>query len=53
MLGLQQRPDVLALDTGCVWGGCLSAARLLKPLGQVEVLQVKCTQAQMPGRLEV
>ena len=26
-LGLFDRPDVLALDTGCVWGGKLSAAR--------------------------
>lgn len=48
-LGLVQRPDVLALDTGCVWGGCLSAARLLPTPGQVEVLQVRCAQAQVPG----
>ena len=48
-LGLLQRPDVLALDTGCVWGGCLSAARLLPTPGQVEVLQVRCAQAQIPG----
>lgn len=48
-LGLLQRPDVLALDTGCVWGGCLSAARLLDTPGQVEVLQVRCEQAQKPG----
>lgn len=27
-LGLQLRPDILALDTGCVWGGSLSAIRL-------------------------
>jgi bis(5'-nucleosyl)-tetraphosphatase (symmetrical) len=26
--GLLLRPDVLSLDTGCVWGGCLSAVRL-------------------------
>jgi bis(5'-nucleosyl)-tetraphosphatase (symmetrical) len=25
-LGLIDRPDLLALDTGCVWGGCLSTA---------------------------
>ena len=49
-LGLQQRPDVVALDTGCVWGGCLSAARLLDAPGQVELLQVSCEQAQVPGR---
>ncbi|MDP3520501.1 MAG: symmetrical bis(5'-nucleosyl)-tetraphosphatase [Hydrogenophaga sp.] len=49
-LGLLQRPDALGLDTGCVWGGCLSAARLLDAPGQVEVLQVRCEQAQRPGR---
>jgi bis(5'-nucleosyl)-tetraphosphatase (symmetrical) len=27
-LGLRSTPDVLALDTGCVWGGQLTAARL-------------------------
>ncbi|WP_342130740.1 symmetrical bis(5'-nucleosyl)-tetraphosphatase [Hydrogenophaga sp. OTU3427] len=49
-LGLMQRPDVLALDTGCVWGGCLSAARLLATPGEVEILQVRCEQAQVPGQ---
>ncbi|MBV8605487.1 MAG: symmetrical bis(5'-nucleosyl)-tetraphosphatase [Pelomonas sp.] len=47
-LGLVQRPDLLALDTGCVWGGQLSAARLEG--GRVaEVIQVGCEQAQRPG----
>ncbi|MDO5103172.1 MAG: symmetrical bis(5'-nucleosyl)-tetraphosphatase [Lautropia sp.] len=27
-LGLHLRPHLLALDTGCVWGGCLTAIRL-------------------------
>ncbi len=27
-LGLMQRPGLLALDTGCVWGGALTAVRL-------------------------
>jgi bis(5'-nucleosyl)-tetraphosphatase (symmetrical) len=27
-LGLLERPDVLALDTGCVWGGALTAVSL-------------------------
>ncbi len=27
-LGLLERTDVLALDTGCVWGNKLSAVRL-------------------------
>jgi bis(5'-nucleosyl)-tetraphosphatase (symmetrical) len=39
-LGLLQRPDLLALDTGCVWGGCLSAARV--DSGRCEVVQVTC-----------
>ncbi len=46
-LGLIDRPDLLALDTGCVWGGRLSAARV--DGGRREVLQVDCPQAQQPG----
>jgi bis(5'-nucleosyl)-tetraphosphatase (symmetrical) len=47
-LGWLGRPDVLALDTGCVWGGCLSALRL-QPSGAHELIQVKCPEAQQPG----
>ncbi|WP_332827351.1 symmetrical bis(5'-nucleosyl)-tetraphosphatase [Ramlibacter sp.] len=47
-LGLVQRPDLLALDTGCVWGGCLTALRLAAD-GDHEVIQVACEQAQAPG----
>jgi bis(5'-nucleosyl)-tetraphosphatase (symmetrical) len=43
------RGDVLALDTGCVWGGCLTAARLLDEHGAVERISVECPQAQAPG----
>jgi bis(5'-nucleosyl)-tetraphosphatase (symmetrical) len=47
-LGLVQRPDLLALDTGCVWGGELTAARVAD--GQaLEIIQVPCTQARKPG----
>ena len=46
-LGLLDRSDLLALDTGCVWGGCLSAARV--DGGRREILQVRCPQAQRPG----
>lgn len=47
-LGLLQRPHLLALDTGCVWGGRLSAARVER--GEVlELISVKCKQAQKPG----
>ncbi len=48
-LGWLNRPDVLALDTGCVWGGCLSALRL-SDTGDHELIQVKCEQAQKPGQ---
>jgi bis(5'-nucleosyl)-tetraphosphatase (symmetrical) len=46
-LGLQNRPDLLALDTGCVWGGALTAARV--DGGRREVTQVRCEQAHKPG----
>ena len=46
-LGWRERPDILPLDTGCVWGGHLSALRLD---GQDrELIQVRCKQAQKPG----
>jgi bis(5'-nucleosyl)-tetraphosphatase (symmetrical) len=50
-LGWLDRADVLALDTGCVWGGCLSALQIT-PQAQgwsSELIQVKCEQAQAPG----
>jgi bis(5'-nucleosyl)-tetraphosphatase (symmetrical) len=46
-LGRIDRPDLLALDTGCVWGGQLSAVRV--DGGRREWVQVKCKQAQAPG----
>jgi bis(5'-nucleosyl)-tetraphosphatase (symmetrical) len=47
-LGYLRRPDIISLDTGCVWGGCLSALRL-SPAGDHELIQVECEQAQAPG----
>lgn len=44
-LGFVKRADIIALDTGCVWGGCLSALRL----DGEELIQVQCEQAQAPG----
>jgi bis(5'-nucleosyl)-tetraphosphatase (symmetrical) len=59
-LGWLNRPDLLSLDSGCVWGGCLSALRLdvrtapsALPIGgptsnlaaMGELIQVKCEAA--------
>ncbi|MFY8119019.1 MAG: symmetrical bis(5'-nucleosyl)-tetraphosphatase [Roseateles sp.] len=46
-LGQLLRPDLAALDTGCVWGGQLSALRV--DGGRRELIQVECAQAQVPG----
>lgn len=49
-LGFLMRPDVISLDTGCVWGGCLSALRLdASGAGHHELIQEDCEQAQVPG----
>ena len=48
-LGWLERPDLISLDTGCVWGGCLSAARLGRNAYERELIQVRCEQAQVPG----
>ena len=48
-LGWLGRTDVWALDSGCVWGGCLSALRLDLTQHQHTLIQVDCEQAQVPG----
>jgi bis(5'-nucleosyl)-tetraphosphatase (symmetrical) len=48
-LGWLNRPHLLGLDTGCVWGGCLSAVRFGSTLQERELIQVHCEQAQVPG----
>ena len=48
-LGWLSRPDLMSTDTGCVWGGRLSAVRIGATLGERELIQVECPQAQNPG----
>ena len=43
-LGRLNRQDVLGLDTGCVWGGCLTALRLAGA-GAHERIEVRCEAA--------
>ena len=48
-LGWLGRDDLFALDSGCVWGGHLSALKLGTGTPAHELIQVKCEQAQKPG----
>lgn len=45
-LGLIQRPNLVGLDTGCVWGGKLTAVNL----EDRSVVQVDCPQHCQPGQ---
>jgi bis(5'-nucleosyl)-tetraphosphatase (symmetrical) len=47
-LGLMMRPNLMALDTGCVWGGKLTAARLSRDPNARELVQVNCQQYRDP-----
>ena len=47
-LGLINRADLLALDTGCVWGGSLTAVRV--DGGRREVVQVLCERSHTDSR---
>ena len=44
-LGLQLRPNLIGLDTGCLWGGKLTAVRL----EDRALFQVDCPQYQAPA----
>jgi bis(5'-nucleosyl)-tetraphosphatase (symmetrical) len=50
-MGWLGRTDVLSLDTGCIWGGCLSALQITpRAVGwDSALIQVQCQQAQKPG----
>lgn len=47
-LGLQQRPHLFALDTGCLWGGQLTALRL----DDRQIFQVPCALEDGPKPIE-
>lgn len=47
-LGLIMRPDIISLDTGCLWGGKLSAVCLQDRA----VIQVDCPEYQRAGWLD-
>jgi bis(5'-nucleosyl)-tetraphosphatase (symmetrical) len=47
-LGLINTDKLLALDTGCVWGGQLTAVRV--DGGARELIQIDCPQSQKPGK---
>lgn len=47
-LGLVMRPDLMALDTGCIWGGQLTAARLAADPAQRTLIQIDCPQYRDP-----
>jgi bis(5'-nucleosyl)-tetraphosphatase (symmetrical) len=46
-LGLVNRPQLLALDSGCVWGGQLSAMRV--DGGRRDLVQVPCATGEKSG----
>ncbi|KVW23799.1 bis(5'-nucleosyl)-tetraphosphatase (symmetrical) [Burkholderia ubonensis] len=48
-LGLMLRDNVIALDSGCVWGNQLSAVRLTADPAGRTVTQVQCEACRTPG----
>ncbi len=48
-MGWLARSDVISMDTGCVWGGSLSALRFNLQDTTQELIQVACAMSQQPG----
>lgn len=48
-LGHINRPNLMAMDTGCIWGGCLSMMRIGARMHERELIQIQCPQTQVPG----
>lgn len=49
-LGLMLRDNLVALDSGCVWGNRLSAVRLTAEPAERTVTQVECGECAMSGQ---
>ena len=47
-LGAVARNDIWALDTGCVWGGCLTAFQRNQPTDTPHRIEIKCPSYQTP-----
>jgi bis(5'-nucleosyl)-tetraphosphatase (symmetrical) len=47
-LGLYKDENVICIDSGCLWGGAMSAIRL--DSGREEIVQVKCKGCQDPTK---
>jgi bis(5'-nucleosyl)-tetraphosphatase (symmetrical) len=51
-LGWMSRPRLISLDTGCVWGGQLSACEISpENPSKRRLIQVECQACQKPGNL--
>ena len=48
-LGWMNRENLVSLDTGCVWGGCLSALQISADGRERTLFQVGCEAEQLPG----